>query len=138
VFGDCRQKLPHAPQPRGKYELTQIDDEEAKRKLVRIDNITVVKGASFSNFTMERTYSLKKNTALVTHLSFHCLIIALLTISAQSRQKSHDRGRKHSGETGMIVELRKMASSRPNMVRIEQDGKQFETIEDYVLRRAAV
>jgi small subunit ribosomal protein S4e len=41
-------------------------------------------------------------------------------------------GGKHSGETGMIVELRKMASSRPNMVRIEQDGKQFETIEDYV------
>ncbi len=41
-------------------------------------------------------------------------------------------GGKHSGETGTMVELRKMASSRPNMIRIERDGKQFETIDDYV------
>jgi len=31
-----------------------------------------------------------------------------------------------------LVELRKMASSRPNTIRIERDGKQFETIDDYV------
>jgi small subunit ribosomal protein S4e len=41
-------------------------------------------------------------------------------------------GGKHSGETGTMVELRKMASSRPNVIRIERDGKQFETIDDYV------
>jgi small subunit ribosomal protein S4e len=41
-------------------------------------------------------------------------------------------GGKHSGETGTILELKNVASSRPNMVRIERGDTQFETIQDYV------
>lgn len=36
------------PNPRGKYELIEIDEEEAKRKLARIDNVTVVRGGETS------------------------------------------------------------------------------------------
>jgi len=78
VFATAGKSYRMLPNPRGKYELTQIGDEEAKRKLARIDDITVVKGGKLQyNLHDGTNVLLNENTALVIHLSFHCPITAL-------------------------------------------------------------
>jgi small subunit ribosomal protein S4e len=122
------------PNPRGKYQVTEIGDEEAKRKLARIDNITVVKRGKLqynlhdgTNVLLQEKYS--TGDSLVFSLpSFD----VLEHYERKAGNKAMIIGGKHSGETGTIVELKTVASSRPNMVRIERDDKQFETIEEYV------
>jgi len=122
------------PNPRGKYELTQIGEEEAKRKLARINDITVVRGGKLQ-------YNLHDGTNVILSEKYgtgDSLVFSLPDYHVVDRfefkvgNKAVIVGGKHSGETGTIVELRTMASSRPNVVRIERDGKQFETIDDYV------
>jgi small subunit ribosomal protein S4e len=122
------------PNPRGKYELTQISEEEAKRKLARINDITVVRGGKLqynlhdgTNLLLDEKYN--TGDSLVFSLPDHRVVDRL---EFKAGNRAVIVGGKHSGETGTIVELRKMASSRPNLVRIEHDGKQFETINDYV------
>jgi len=122
------------PNPRGKYELTQISDDEAKRKLARIDNITVVRGG-------QRQYNLHDGTNVILKEKYHTGDSLVFSLPEYHVLERHERkagntavivGGKHSGQTGTIVELRKIASPRPNTVRIEQDGTQFETIDEYV------
>jgi small subunit ribosomal protein S4e len=122
------------PNPRGKYQLTEISDEEAKRKLVRIDNITVVKGGKLqynfhdgTNVLLEEKYG--TGDSLVFSLPNYEIIGHY---ERKAGNKAMIVGGKHSGETGTIVELKKVASSRPNMARIEHGDIQFETIGDYV------
>ncbi|MGZ4863411.1 MAG: 30S ribosomal protein S4e [Halobacteriota archaeon] len=122
------------PNPRGKYQLTEIGDEEAKRKLARIDNITVVKGGKLqynlhdgTNVLLEEKYS--TGDSLVFSLPNYDVIDHY---ECKAGNKAMIVGGKHSGETGTIVELKKVASSRPNMARIERGDTQFETIGDYI------
>jgi len=122
------------PNPRGKYQLTEISDEEAKRKLARIDNITVVKGGKLQ-------YNLHDGTNVLLEEKYGAgdsLVFSLpgVEIIEHYERKAGNKamivGGKHSGETGTILELKNVASSRPNMVRIERGDTQFETIQDYV------
>jgi small subunit ribosomal protein S4e len=122
------------PNPRGRYQLTEISDEEAKRKLARIDNITVVKGGKLQ-------YNLHDGTNMLLEEKFGTggsLVFSLpgYDIIEHFERKAGNKamivGGKHSGETGTILELKNVASSRPNMVRIERGDTQFETIQDYV------
>jgi small subunit ribosomal protein S4e len=122
------------PNPRGKYQLTEISDEEAKRKLVRIDNITVVKGGKLqynlhdgTNVLLEEKYG--TGDSLVCSLPGYDVIGHY---ECKAGNEAMIVGGKHSGETGTIMELKKVESSRPNMVRIERGDRQFETIEEYV------
>lgn len=122
------------PNPRGKYELIEIDEEEAKRKLARIDDVTVVRGG-------RRQYNLHDGTNVLLQDRYGPGDSLVFSLPGYDVIERHERrigssamivGGKHSGETGTIVELKKVPSSRPNMIRIERDGKQFETIEEYV------
>jgi small subunit ribosomal protein S4e len=122
------------PNPRGRYQLTEISDEEAKRKLVRIDNITVVKGGKLQ-------YNLHDGTNVLLEEKYgtgDSLVFSLpgVEIIEHFERKAGNKamivGGKHSGETGTILELKNVASSRPNMVRIERGDTQFETIQEYV------
>ena len=122
------------PNPRGRYQLTEISDEEAKRKLARIDNITVVKGGKLrynlhdgTNMLLEEKYG--TGDSLVFSLPGYDIIEHF---ERKAGNKAMIVGGKHSGETGTILELKNVASSRPNMVRIERGDTQFETIQDYV------
>jgi small subunit ribosomal protein S4e len=122
------------PNPRGKYQLTEISEEEAKRKLVRIDNITVVKGGKLqynlhdgTNVLLEEKYG--TGDSLVFSLPGYDVIEHF---ECKAGNKAMIVGGTHSGETGTIMELKTVASSRPNMVRIEHDDKQFETVKEYV------
>jgi small subunit ribosomal protein S4e len=134
VFATAGKSYRMLPNPRGKYELTQIGDEEAKRKLTRIDDITVVKGGKLQ-------YNLHDGTNVLLTEKYSTGDSLVFSLPDYRVVERHERkagnkavivGGKHSGETGTMVELRKMASSRPNTIRIERDGKQFETIDDYV------
>ncbi len=122
------------PTPRGKYELTQISEDEAQSKLARIDNITVVKGGRFQ-------YNLHDGTNLLLqekHATGDSLVLSLPDhhlIERYERKPGSTAmvvGGRHSGETGTIVELKKTTGSRPNMITIERDDVRFETIADYV------
>lgn len=122
------------PNPRGRYQLTEISDEDAKRKLSRIDNITVVKGGKLqynlhdgTNMLLEEKYG--TGDSLVFSLPAYDIIEHF---ERKAGNKAMIVGGKHSGETGTILELKNVASSRPNMVRIERGDTQFETIQDYV------
>ena len=122
------------PNPRGRYQLAEISDEEAKRKLARIDNITVVKGGKLqynlhdgTNMLLEEKYG--TGDSLVFSLPGYDIIEHF---ERKAGNKAMIVGGKHSGETGTILELKNVASSRPNMVRIERGDTQFETIQDYV------
>lgn len=122
------------PNPRGRYQLTEISDEEAKRKLARIDNITVVKGGKLqynlhdgTNVLLEDKYG--AGDSLVFSLPGYDIIEHF---ERKAGNKAMIVGGKHSGETGTILELKNVASSRPNMVRIERGDTQFETIQEYV------
>ncbi|MGZ7167554.1 MAG: 30S ribosomal protein S4e [Halobacteriota archaeon] len=131
VAGTNYRMLPNA---RGKYELIQISDEEAQNRLARIDNITVLKGGRFQ-------YNLHDGTNLLLqekHDTGDSLLISLADYHVIERYGRKPGSiamivaGKHSGETGTIIELKKTTGSRPNMVTIERDDVQFETIEDYV------
>lgn len=122
------------PNPRGRYQLTEISDEEAKRKLARIDNITVVKEGKLqynlhdgTNVLLEDKYG--AGDSLVFSLPGYDIIEHF---ERKAGNKAMIVGGKHSGETGTILELKNVASSRPNMVRIERGDTQFETIQEYV------
>ena len=122
------------PNPRGRYQLTEISDEEAKRKLARIDNITVVKGGKLqynlhdgTNVLLEDKYG--AGDSLVFSLPGYDIIEHF---ERKAGNKAMIVGGKHSGETGTMLELKNVASSRPNMVRIERGDTQFETIQEYV------
>ena len=122
------------PNPRGRYQLTEISDEEAKRKLARIDNITVVKGGKLqynlhdgTNVLLEDKYG--AGDSLVFSLPGYDIIEHF---ERKAGNKAMIVGGKHSGETGTILELKNVPSSRPNMVRIERGDTQFETIQEYV------
>jgi small subunit ribosomal protein S4e len=134
IFAAAGKSYRVLPNPRGKYELIAIDEEEAKRKLARVDNVTVVKGGRLqynlhdgTNVILKEKYG--PGDSLVFSMPNHEVI------ERYERKVGSDAmivGGKHSGETGRIVELKKVASSRPNIVRIEREGKQFETIDEYV------
>lgn len=122
------------PNPRGKYELTQISDDEAQSKLARINNITVIKGGKFQ-------YNLHDGTNLLLQEKYSTGDSLVLSLPDYRLIERYERkpgsvamiiAGKHSGETGTIVELKKTTGSRPNMVALERNDVQFETIEDYV------
>ncbi len=122
------------PNPRGKYELTEISDDDARNKLSRIDDITVVKGGKYQ-------YNLHDGTNLLLDDKYNTrdsLVVSLpdKKVLMRYEYKVGSRamivGGKHSGETGTIIEIKKVESSRPNIVKIERDDRQFETIENYV------
>ncbi|MGZ4901466.1 MAG: 30S ribosomal protein S4e [Halobacteriota archaeon] len=122
------------PNPRGKFELIQISDDEAKSKLARIDDITVLKGSRLqynlhdgSNLLLQEKYN--TGDSLVLSLPDHHLIERY---ERKPGSTAMIVAGKHSGETGIIKELKETTGSRPNMVTIERDDTQFETIADYV------
>ncbi len=122
------------PNPRGKYELLRISDEEAKSRLARVDDITIVKGGRLqynfhdgTNLLLEEKYD--TGDTLVLSLPDHRVI------ERYGRKPGSTAiivAGKHSGETGTIIELKKTTGSRHNVVKVERDETQFETIEDYV------
>ncbi|HXY87910.1 MAG TPA: 30S ribosomal protein S4e [Candidatus Acidoferrales bacterium] len=122
------------PNPRGKYELSEISDDDARSKLSRIDNITIVKGGKYQ-------YNLHDGTNLLLDEKYNTkdsLVLALpdnkILMHYEYKQGSYAMivGGRHSGETGKIAEIKKVESSRPNIVKIEQTDRQFETIDKYV------
>jgi small subunit ribosomal protein S4e len=120
--------------PRGRLMVNELDVTDPK-KPCRILNKSVVKGGRFqlnlhdgTNILASNEY--KSNDTVILdipgktihkHIKYEPGNLAVVT------------GGTHSGELANIKEIKKVRSSRHNMVILaKEDGTDFETIEDYV------
>jgi len=118
---------------KGRLTLHKLNETKVN-KLCRIDNKTTVKGGKVqlnlndgTNIIGSNEYGTKDSLILsipdkqvVKHLKFEVGNLAMVI------------GGQHSGETGKIMEIREVKSSRHNTVMISGETD-FETIEDYVV-----
>jgi len=117
---------------RGKFRLMRISKEEAKWKLVRIENKTVVKGGVTQlNLHDGRNLLLKKD-ARKTGDTLKIAIPEQKVLGAfelKEGNKAYLIGGSHIGQLGTVQEIEVTRSPKPNIV-IFEDG--FSTIKDYV------
>jgi small subunit ribosomal protein S4e len=127
---------------RGRYKSIEISPEDAKTRLAKIRDKTVISGGRVqlnllfgANIIADHTYkpqdsvviSLeeaegKKRFQILDHFPFAAGNMAMVI------------GGRHSGSVGRIVEIRKEPGAVPNRVILEDPGtkERFDTIEDYV------
>ncbi len=122
---------------KGKLSLIEIDEEAASRKLCRVDGRTMIKAGKRQLNLHDGRNILpgERNEEIKTHDSLMISVPdneILQHFAYEAGNKAVVIGGKHSAETGEIEEIRKTKSSDPNVVRIKQDERSFETIEDYV------
>jgi small subunit ribosomal protein S4e len=122
---------------KGKLSLIEIDEEAAFRKLCRVDGRTMIKAGKRQLNLHDGRNILpgEQNEEIKTHDSLMISVPdneILQHFAYEAGNKAVVIGGKHSTETGEIEEIRKTKSSDPNVVRIKQDERSFETIEDYV------
>jgi small subunit ribosomal protein S4e len=122
---------------KGKLSLIEIGEEEASKKLCRVEGEKEIKTGKIQLNLHDGRNILpeEQSEEIKTH---DCLMISvtdnkiLQHFAYKAGSKVVVIGGKHSTETGEIEEIRKMKSSDPNVVRIKQGERSFETIEDYV------
>lgn len=120
--------------PRGRLMVNELDVKDPK-KPCRILNKTTVKGGKVqlnlhdgTNILASNDYKVNDTVILSIpdkgidkHIKYESGNLAVIT------------GGTHSGQLASIDEIKKVRSSRHNMVILKrEDGTQFETIEDYV------
>jgi small subunit ribosomal protein S4e len=122
---------------KGKLSLIKIDEEAASRKLCRVDGGRMIKAGKRqlnlhdgrNILPGERREEIKTHDSLLISVPENEI---LQHFAYEAGNKVVVIGGKHSAETGEIEEIRKTASFDPNVVRIKQAERSFETIEDYV------
>lgn len=119
---------------KGKFKLVKISEEEAKYKLTRIENKTMVKGGKIQlncidgiNLLADNSYKTGDTIKItlpekkiVGHLPFKEGNLAFVI------------GGKHVGKVGKIVEIKKGSLTRRSEVILESDGERFTTPKRYV------
>jgi small subunit ribosomal protein S4e len=117
---------------RGKFRLMRITKEEAKWKLVRIENKTVVKGGVTQlNMHDGRNILLKKDVRK-TGDTLKIAIPEQNVLGAFELKEGNQAyliGGSHIGQLGTVEEIEVTRSPKPNIVAFK-DG--FTTIKDYV------
>jgi len=119
----------------GRLSLVPVEEEAADNKLGRIDDITHVSGGHVqlnlhngANIEVEDDdYS--TNDSVVVDLETS-EILERFEFEEGSAVTAVDG--KHSGEVGELVDVEVHEGSSDNTVRVETDGEEFETIEEYV------
>ncbi|OFV68466.1 MAG: 30S ribosomal protein S4e [Candidatus Syntrophoarchaeum caldarius] len=119
-----------------KLSLTRIKEEDAKTKLCRVDNKTIVKGGK----TQLNMHDGRNILSEVDVRTFDSVVLRLDNneiegvFKRRKGSKAMVIGGKHSGELGEIDKIETIRSSRPNRVTLKKldDGTLFETIEDYI------
>ncbi|MHC1635137.1 MAG: 30S ribosomal protein S4e [Candidatus Methanospirareceae archaeon] len=126
---------------KGRFELREIEKEEADRKLCRVNNKTMIKGARIQ-LNLHDGRNLIPPAELSNKIKTHDSLIISFKNNEILRHYPYKEGSKviviggkHSAEIGEIEEIKILRSPEPNVVRIRplkgEDGA-FETIEDYV------
>lgn len=127
---------------KGRLVTIEIGEEDARTRLCKIANKTVVRGGKVQlnllyggNVLADHTYRPRDSVVLtmgdpatgegrfeiIDHFPFAEGNMAMVI------------GGRHSGEMGRIVEIREIPGSGFNRVVLEgQDGERFDTIDDYV------
>ncbi|MGC9434483.1 MAG: 30S ribosomal protein S4e [Methanomicrobiales archaeon] len=127
---------------KGRLVTIEIGEEDARTRLCKIANKTVVRGGKVQlnllyggNVLADHTYRPRDSVVLtmgdpatgegrfeiIDHFPFAEGNMAMVI------------GGRHSGEMGRIVEIREIPGSGSNRVVLEgQDGERFDTIDDYV------
>lgn len=120
--------------PKGRLTINKLDVENPK-KPCKILNKTIVKGGKVQ-------LNLYDGTNIIASNDYKSNDTVILNIPDKSIDKhiKYEQGNKavitggtHSGELASITDIKKVPSSRHNMVVLTRDdGTNFETIEDYV------
>jgi small subunit ribosomal protein S4e len=127
---------------RGRFRSIEISPEDAKTRLARIRDKTVISGGKVqlnllfgANIIGDNSYKPrdsvvitlaesdgKKRFSIVDHFPFAVGNMAMVI------------GGRHSGSVGRIIEIKKEAGAVPNRVILEDPATKgkFDTIEDYV------
>jgi small subunit ribosomal protein S4e len=127
---------------RGRYRSIEISPEDAKTRLAKIEDKTVISGGRVqlnllygANIIADNSYRPKdsvvlslseaegrKRFAILDHFPFAVGNMAMVI------------GGRHSGSVGRIVEIRKEAGAVPNRIILEDPAtkSRFDTIEEYV------
>lgn len=116
------------------FALKEVDEEDAYRKLARVDDKTTLKGGvtqlnlyDGNNIETEEDYD-TKSSLLVT--------LPDLEIEDEIRMEegnlAYIRDGKHTGEVAEIVDIEELPGSRPANVTLEGEEGEFQTVEDNV------
>jgi small subunit ribosomal protein S4e len=122
---------------KGKLALKEIGEEEAAKKLCRVDGKTMIKGRKLqlnlhdgrNILPGEFSEEVKTHDSLMVSIPDNKIV---QHFAYKGGSKVIVIGGKHSAQTGEIEEIKETKSSGPNVVRIKQDEGSFETVEDYV------
>ncbi|MCW3133466.1 MAG: 30S ribosomal protein S4e [Methanophagales archaeon] len=125
---------------KGKLSLVKIGQEEASKKLCRVNGKRMLKGGQIQlnlhdgrNILLEeeRAEKIKTKDSLLISLPDTEI---LQHFAYKKGSKVMVIGGKHSAQTGEIEEIRTVQSPESNVVKIKPFGEEgtFETIDDYV------
>ena len=123
----------------GSLVLAAIKTTESKNKLLKIKNKTMVKGGLMQlNLHDGRNIIVDPKKGQ----DYHVLdsIVIELKNNAIKQHIPYEKGvlvfiakGSHRGETATVKEIKSVRSPMPNVVTLEKDGREFRTIEDYVI-----
>ena len=125
---------------KGKLSLVKIGQEEASKKLCRVNGKRMLKGGRIQlnlhdgrNILLEEERAEKIKTKDSLLISLRDTEI-LQHFAYKKGSKVMVIGGKHSAQTGEIEEIRTVQSPESNVVKIKPFGEEgtFETIDDYV------
>ncbi|RMF90557.1 MAG: 30S ribosomal protein S4e [Methanobacteriota archaeon] len=123
----------------GVLRLSEIKATESKTKLLKIRGKTFVKGGVLQlNLHDGRNILVKPEEAGNYHV--HDTIVLNLKDNSIKQHLKYEVGAivfvtkgSHRGEVARIKEINKIRSPMPNTVVLEKDGREFRTIEDYLI-----
>jgi small subunit ribosomal protein S4e len=123
----------------GALVLSEIKATEAKTKVLKITNKTHVKGGLLQlNFHDGRNMVMQPKKA--QEYQVHDTIVMNLKDNGIKQHIKYEVGAlafvtkgSHRGEIAKIKEIKKIRSPMPNTVTLEKNGKDFRTIEDYLI-----
>jgi small subunit ribosomal protein S4e len=131
---------------KGKLTLQEIEEEEASKKLCRVNDKRTIKGGKIQ-LNLHDGRNILAEDEVGEKIKPHDSVVMSLPgnemvghYAYREGSKAMVIGGKHSAQIGEIEEIRVMRSSKPNVVRMkgfngseeEKKEKSFETIEDYV------
>lgn len=123
----------------GVLVLENLKATEVKNKLLRLDDKRIVKGGKVQlNFHDGR--NLLIDPAEAKKYSTHDSIFLTLSNNKIKQHLKYGPGSlvfvtkgSHRGELAKIKDISKTRSSMANIVTLEKDGKEFRTVEDYLI-----
>lgn len=119
---------------KNRLHLEEISGEGAKTKLCKVEGKRTIKGGRIQlnlhdGRNLLGSNDIKPKDTVVIRLEDN-EVIDRIPYERGSEAMIIDG--KHAGEVGIIKDIKTVRSPRPNTCKLEADGKEIETIEDYV------